>query len=1122
MENKIVEQDQADNPVTSSPLSNWSRISLIIKSRGSRYYLPLLGYGLALIIIYMSILSVPTRKFTTNNYTFDEPIWLSHSVCTETVFTGRYPEACKEISFQALDHSAGAKYILGLIRGITGIPADVVKYYYHVGANIPAVDPPIRDTIVSFLLVLSSAGLLILFVVLKRSFGYGAAITSLILIVITPYWLKRLGPTEAEPSLVFFSFLTWGLTLWLGKLLAAKQPKPLPLILFATICTSVALGYSIGIKANAASMAVGFAAVLFYAGFKTKKQWLLLVWLASLSVVIVTLIFLLTNPFLWDKDFFERLKLFVLIRPLWLFSLSRGNINAPFESLRDSFTNSFSADAFLPLIIDLPLCLLGIWSLRRYRGLTFRISLIWLVSTGVANSFVAPLVWAHYFIYIVLLADVLIGLGIWYLIQLIFIQKERLSLFNRSSNNPEEVAILSQRRHLGLFSKLSIVICLLFSLITLAVAGYTSLRVGKERVLWEKYILSVQERQTLSYQIQLLNEIVTQNPKSRLMAFTEDAGKPMLEVLQDYFEKNLDTTDPALLQMLKNSGQLLIKYSDNSDLRARISYELNSLGWGLAFLNNPPRQVGTFINETPANLIPASWGKNKGDQVLIDAKYPLRATIEVPYESNYSLRVTGLNTKSYPAQIDVSIDGVPAGKLSYKRQDEIWTEEIVYLKLTAGSHTVEFWLPKNLDPKKLSDVAAIRSFNLSTEKGDRLCLDTSREPETDGTLPTIFCNTGEPAVTLGMDTNTRQISFSVSLPSLYESRLLLWRTGTKPEKVQIWVDGRPEGGIFTIKPESKDPNKVGALYLDLPLLYLKEGSHSLKLERLTPANELSKGSGLVFSRLELNPQYPKPNILTPARFGSPDANTLTLKNNSQVSASWVQYGINYSFYNIMLSGGTEGIPEAEVEVSMDNLMVGKVKLDQIGSKAISLTVEIANGATHTLSLHPVNLPEGAKILIYNASVQPSIISNGVLFAATRMRWDKHDNSSVVSQGSMVQLPANVRLTKTVTVTKTVTIGGTELNNITVRVRNLSASTTPAKLHLGVGGWPLQEVELPNNTAWTDQVLTAYLTPGEQDLQIWWEGGNVTSSIEVMYVKVEVKAPDSANKETEAPPNNSES
>src|SRR5436305_1299314 len=126
-----------------------------------KYSKPIIIYVLALFIICIGLFSTPARQQPGNG--FNEPIWLFHSLCLDAVLTPNYHESCRELSFQSLDHSAGAKYIIAAIRWLTGVPPEAVQYYYHIGGATQVVpDPEVRAAVMSGVALFSCLTLFLL------------------------------------------------------------------------------------------------------------------------------------------------------------------------------------------------------------------------------------------------------------------------------------------------------------------------------------------------------------------------------------------------------------------------------------------------------------------------------------------------------------------------------------------------------------------------------------------------------------------------------------------------------------------------------------------------------------------------------------------------------------------------------------------------------------------------------------------------------------------------------------------------------------------------------------------------------------------------------------------------
>ena len=277
-------------------------------------------------------------------------------------------------------------------------------------------------------------------------------------------------------------------------------------------------------------------------------------------------------------------------------------------------------------------------------------------------------------------------------------------------------------------------------------------------------------------------------------------------------------------------------------------------------------------------------------------------------------------------------------------------------------------------------------------------------------------------------------------------------------------------------------------------VYLTQGTHAIEVVRVAGVDAPLEGTTVTLMTLSMQPRYPDEHMLSPARFGAVDPGAAVLRGQGAITASWQWYGHNFSFYQFRVLGSTDGPENFSVEVSVDNQVVGVTTLSQDGRLPEPLTVELANGATHTMTLRPLGLADGRTAIITLVDFEG--YRGPPIFSATSMHWAKGDNRAVQSEGGTIHLPARVRLTRTVT------ISTAKVYTIIARVRRRDIEGGAATLHLDADGWDVGEVAVQPTPDWTEETLTTYLPVGAHDLQFWWDAGMTNESLDMMYFIVQ--------------------
>jgi hypothetical protein len=1059
-----------------------------------RYYRPLASYLLACVLIYIGLWTTPPRNIPPN--AFDESIWLSHSVCADAVLTSHYPETCRDINLQSLDHSAGAKYMIAAARWFAGIPADAVKYNYTSDLKvIPPTDPNIRVAVVRFMIGLSSLTLILLFAILKRSFGSIMALTTLAIFVLTPFWQFMLSTVMAEPSLCFFSILAWAGMLWLTQLLTSEPAKPLPVLLIAATFLGASMGAAVGVKPNAALLAVGFIAVLLCFGPQLRQQWLLLIWLAAVALVAAAACVVIDNPFLWGTNILERLQMFGVFRAVLLFGMTKGHILDVPSSIRQTLSNSLLPPYFniLPLVLGLPLCLLGLWAGFRQPNVMARTSWIWLLSIGLGNSMVNPvnviaMQWDRHFIYTILAIHIFTGIGLGLLIQSFLHRRWPFAL----SQDRFSIFSLPDRR-VGTSAKVAACVSICLAGLIVAVVGVATIRGAAERKLWQAYILA----DAPDVQIDILNQILEQNPQARRLFNDEQwlpnpAGEPLTQVLQHYFEQYHQTYNPGMLRALATTNRLLQSLTTDSDLRARLAYDMQQLGQPLALRNRSMIQVGAFTN----NLPPEWVSKDKANidiQYLLNSDIVARTAVYVAEDGDYQLTVSGMNYPLPPILIGVQVDHSLVGTLQYDRGDSSWSTVSVSARLTRGSHEVQFQLLNDLiDPTTGIDRnGAIRGLVVAPTTASNVCQTSGDQP-----IEAATCTTGWPPVVLNQLHPNAIVGVSAPVPALYDLECLLSSAVQNLNTVRIRIDDQPLGEIRARMPSaSQDVSNS----LPLSPMYLPAGKHEIHLEYVPVPNSTSQNTDITLDKLVLTPRYPNDMILTPSKLGSIDPRFITLSKDTKITGSWRDYRFGYSFYNIRIFGSSEQSNHARFAVSIDDIPIGVTTLDAQGIPEAPLAIELANGTPHSITISPIDMMDSAKAFIYAVQIEP--YNGPTIFAASSMRWEKQYNSNVSSDASIIHLPQKVNLTKSVD------IGESGVYSVTVRSRVPQSLSAQPLLLLSVDGWQTDRSELANESGWSDQMFSAYLIAGQHELQIDWQADNTANDrIDIMYVTLQKQKP----------------
>ncbi len=246
--------------------------------------------------------------------------------------------------------------------------------------------------------------------------------------------------------------------------------------------------------------------------------------------------FIFTNPFIWPRDFVDRIRMFSVFRPFF-FRVDGREYSWATESVNVAFARSFHSPDYtiFPLLISVPLAVVGVWHGLSRRDLLARVGCIWLLTVALSTAVVVyqdpfPLVsWGRYVVYVVLAIHIFIGNGIWAIVRAL--SSRQWASPSRASDHLEPGKPMPRRKLTPISLSLAI-LCLLSATSVMAAGGVITRSVLGERDLWQEYILAKQPDE----QIDALNRILARDPHARQW-YTDDAripikaGQPLTNVL---------------------------------------------------------------------------------------------------------------------------------------------------------------------------------------------------------------------------------------------------------------------------------------------------------------------------------------------------------------------------------------------------------------------------------------------------------------------------------------------------------------------------------------------------------------------------------------------------------------
>lgn len=1035
-----------------------------------RYTAIALPYILVCFIIYLGFWTTAPRNIPGN--LFDEPLWIGHSVCAEAVLTANFHEVCREINLQSLDHSAMAKYMIAIGRWWAGIPAEAVLDQYTNHAPDKPLDPYVRESLIRFSIVLSSLSLLILFISLRMAFGSLTAFFSILIISFTPYWQYILRTPLAEASMFFFSCCTLYAMLLLFRTLSTTRKISLHHILISAIIVGLAAGAAIGVKINAIVVLLGFGIALFYILYIFRIQWLLIVWVGVIASLVAAAVLYLSTPFLWDGNPIDRYKMLVIFRSVLLFGMTKGELLDASGSMRSVISNAFTAGHFnlLPNILSIPLCGFGLWFLIARTSWYGRLTGLWLlvvggVSAAIIPVEVQPISWDRHCIYTVFALHIVIAHGAASLIQT---GLHRSNLRHVSFSLPPLTPLLLTRGQ-----KIVALICCAGLMVLTIITGVATLQTSRERQLWNTYILAP----TLDAKLTLLAQILQYNPQARRWYNHDEwipsaAGDPLVDVLVQYFSQMRDTEDPALLNALMSVGHSIVNATNDSTVRDHIQYDIQQLQERLTQRVHPIAEITTFKSELPINWFPENMPTPR-NQVIMDAKYPLQASVQIPRDGTYRLIATGANWQPAPIIIGVSIDNKKVGELHYDKNDNSWSDAEVVAQLSTGTHSISLGLLNDFfDPNTNADRnGAINRLIILPKETALICSSNV----TDTIINAHICPLGLPIATMSSAYSGMTIPVSTPIDSLYDISFHTELSETTAVDLAILVDNVPVEGALSVTSGKKT--------VHIPPFFLPAGEHQILLKYSSSNSNPGK---LTISELNIVPRYPDSSVLIPSVFGK-DGRTLMLKRGDSVQASWKLYSYGYNFYTIRLLGRSLTKEVSKVSVIIDNENIGFAELTPEGILSSPLLIELAKGSSHSIVLKPND--DISESSIDTVMIEP--YQAGFTFSGTSMTWDKTDNNNVSSVHRILKLSSNT------VIHKTVTLDNGNARALLARVRTDIHSDSDIQIKVGVDGWPINNITVSQNDQWKDHAVPIFLPAGKHVIDFSWQASH--PNIKQLYI-----------------------
>lgn len=1061
-----------------------------VRVRAIRVPWQVLWYLLAGLIIYLGLWRTDPRYIPANTY--DESQWLSHSVCLEAVLRADYAEICREINLQGVDHSAGAKYLLGLLRWSNGIPAEAVKRLY---THPEPLDPAVRVEMIGGITALSSVALFLLFAGLRQAYGGGSALAVLVLLVLTPFWQSTLRTIMAEPPLFFFTVLVWLALLWLVHLLTQTPAAPLWLLIVAAAALGTALGWAVGVKPNSIVLVAGLGAALIPFGRNLLRHWFLLLWLIAVVVLSATAALLINYPLLWNGDVVAGLQAALAFRSKVLayqslFFPDYYLVDAA-AALRTGLSMSFSPPQFmvLPAWLSVPLCLLGIWAGLRHPNLLARASHWFLLTSGLFNALIVPFSWGRYFLFTFLAVAVFTAVGFTSLVTAV---RQRAW-----AGRPGPQAVQSElpARSFGRVARLSAVASIGLAVIIPGLVIITGLQAAPKTNLWWELGLAEHDAD-LATQIAVVNQLAAHNPQLR-----DTTGAPLLWLLERYFVQNKHLTDPAIIAGLNQSAQLLVQHATDPDLAARVEHDRAQLGASFNRVHLAPLETNV-----PADWVPADA---PGDYLFTGDHY-LRTTVAVPVDGQYQLAVDSLHQAPAPILLGLSINGADPLTLRYDRADNSRALQTVVADLTTGRHTLELRLLNDGVVDGVDRNAVIHGLTVTPLAPSGMALSAvcpqpapTAVADDPRVLRAASCAAMQTPVALDRRYDRLQIAVTAPLPALYDIALTLQPQALQPQSIELRLADLPLGrvplpvaGQPLVLNSARNAGDQGGEW-QLPPVYLPPGEHLFEIARDPDAPPWRAGAQIAIGQLQLIPRYPDRQTFTPAELGSSTPQALRLTSDTEISGAWQQYIHGYSFYQVQLSGISSTATEFPLEVTIDDQVIGIVTLHQDGRRPDPLLVELANGLPHRFALRPLGPAAADHALLYAVEIFPA--SQSLLIAGSNLRWSSADNDLVTVRGGMVAFPATTELRKRLSL-------AAGQYNVSFRTRR-SAGAPPAQLQFRIGGWPLCNVAVPGDGNWHTVrcPVPIDLPGGEHEIGLTWQGGRPELALEILYVQIESQA-----------------
>ena len=407
------------------------------------------------LIVLCLVLFVFFSDFQEITFHVDESHWIATSSYFDALLEGDFSSDTWRVSHATLTQPPAARYVIGLGRMIGGLSSSELNtiWDYSLSDQENAENGAIPSAELLYwsrfpMRVLASISILIGFFILRKVGGRIPGYIWIVLSLISQYFLLQLRRAMSESPLLFFIALILLVSYWILKNASHQQQSQLEnkdasppggrMFVYFTML-GVLIGLAGAVKLNGLSALVGgiVLAVLAVSRYNISKTLkcryaIIFIWI---MVITSQAVFVAINPFLW-RDLLNRIYRLFSTRLYEMNSQQQAFAEVRISGLsnrilmvgRSIFERYASLRFFGSIWVNLAFTIVGLiyvfrqfvnyFRNRFYNPAAVVILLVGFVTAG--PSLLTPLDWDRYYLLPVFFTTLLICIGIWRVLSLLY------------------------------------------------------------------------------------------------------------------------------------------------------------------------------------------------------------------------------------------------------------------------------------------------------------------------------------------------------------------------------------------------------------------------------------------------------------------------------------------------------------------------------------------------------------------------------------------------------------------------------------------------------------------------------------------------------------------------------